>query len=82
MGINAKQMKDENGNPFYPITHISLVRDDQGRTIEDFVDSAIITENTVEDGVFFVDKDLNIGVFIDSSGVHSRSILNYQIIED
>lgn len=35
---------------------------------------------TSEDGVFFVDESLNIGVYIDANGIHANNILEYQII--
>lgn len=35
---------------------------------------------TVEDGFFFVDDDLNIGVKIDNDGLHSPTLLEYEIV--
>lgn len=81
--INAKQMIDENGVPFYPITHLSLVRDESGNTVDGLLrDTAIYSETTNEDGLYFVDEDLKIGAYIDANGIHSPSILSYQLIND
>lgn len=33
-----------------------------------------------EDGLFFVDPDLNIGAFLDSDGIHAKNILDYDLI--
>lgn len=33
----------------------------------------------VEDGLAFVDEEFNIGVLVDSQGIHSPSIVEYQI---
>lgn len=33
-----------------------------------------------EDGLFFVDSDLNIGAFLDSDGIHAKNILDYDLI--
>ena len=36
---------------------------------------------TVEDGFFFVDSNLNIGVKIDNQGIHAPNLLEYEIVE-
>lgn len=33
-----------------------------------------------EDGLFFVDSELNIGAFLDSDGIHAKNILDYDLI--
>lgn len=35
-----------------------------------------------EDGFFFVDEQLNVGVKVDSDGIHAKNILEYEIIND
>lgn len=34
----------------------------------------------VEDGFFFVDENLNIGVYVDTNGIHANNIIEYQIV--
>lgn len=82
MSVNGKQMIDENNVPFYPITHIDLVRDENGKTILDYMNGGIIcAESTEENGFYFVDQDLNIGAYIDNEGIHSSTIIEYQLID-
>lgn len=79
----AKEMIDENNVPFYPVTHLSLVRDENGRTILDYINGGVVCSAfTEEDGLFFVDRDLNIGAYVNSDGIHSKTILNYQLIDE
>ena len=77
-------MKDENGVPFYPRTSLRSVVDESGKSILDYLngDGIFYTAETVEDGLFFVDEDLNIGANIDDYGIHSPSILPYQLVND
>lgn len=77
-------MVDENGVPFFPLTSLRSVVDENGKSILDYLngDGLFNTAETVEDGLFFVDEDLNIGANIDALGVHSPSILPYQLIND
>lgn len=77
-------MIDENGSPFYPLTGLSSVVDENGRSILDYVngDGIFFTAETAEDGLYFIDKNLRIGAYIDTGGAHSPSILPYQLIND
>lgn len=77
-------MLDENDEPFYPVTHLGAVRDEQGRSFLDFVGqiAPISAIETTEDGFFFVDEFLNVGVYIDATGIHSPSIIPFQIITE
>ena len=83
MSINVKQMLDENGIPFYPLTSLSSVRDENGKSILDYISESgvLITAETEEDGVFFVDEKLNIGLRLDTAGIKAKGILPYQIID-
>lgn len=82
--IPIKILKDENETQFYPVTHIDAVRDEQGHTVRDLVESqgALNAAEVNEDGFFFVDEDLNIGCFVDSAGVHAPNILKYELVND
>lgn len=77
-------MMDEDSQEFYPITHIDAVRDEQGRTVRDLVEGqgALNAAEVNEDGFFFVDEDLNIGCFVNSTGVHAPNILPYELVND
>lgn len=83
MSINVKQMVDENGIPFYPLTNLESVRDENGKSILDYLGNSgtFITAETEEDGVFFVDSELNVGLSLDTTGVKAKGILPYQIID-
>ena len=83
MSINVKQMLDENGIPFYPLTNLESVRDENGKSILDYLGNSgtFMTAETEEDGVFFVDERLNIGLSLDESGLRANGILPYQIID-
>lgn len=82
--IPIKQMMDENSQEFYPVTHIDAVRDEQGRTVRDLVEGqgALNAAEVNEDGFFFVDEDLNIGCYVNATGVHAPSILEYELVND
>lgn len=84
MSIPIKKLLDENDNQFYPVTHIDAVRDEQGRTVRDLVEGqgALNAAEVNEDGFFFVDEDLNIGCFVDSTGAHAPSILPFELVND
>lgn len=83
MSINVKKMLDENSVPFYPLTNLESVRDENGKSILDYLsDSGVfITAETEEDGVFFVDSELNVGLSLDTTGVKAKGILHYQIMD-
>lgn len=63
--LSAKQGKVLNDN-------MTQLGQEVGRCIE--------CAETIEDGFFFVDDDLNIGVKIDSDGLHSPTLLEYEIV--
>lgn len=83
MSVDYKQMFDENGIPFYPLSSLSSVRDENGKSILDYLSNSgvFITAETEEDGVFFVDSELNVGLSLDATGVKAKGILPYQIID-
>lgn len=83
MSINVKQLLDENGVPFYPLTNLKSVRDKNGKSILDYLSlsGVLITAETEEDGIFFVDSELNVGLSLDTTGVKAKGILAYQIID-
>lgn len=80
--IRVKQLIDENGD-FYPLSHIDAVRDENGCTVRDLISGlgALPFSETVEDGFFVVDENLNIGAVVNTMGVHSKNILSYEIID-
>jgi hypothetical protein len=80
--IRVKQLIDENGY-FYPLSHIDAVRDENGCTIRDLISGlgALPFSETVEDGFFVVDENLNIGAVVNTTGVHSKNILSYEIVD-
>lgn len=83
MSMNYKQMLDENRIPFYPLTNLESVRDENGKSILDYLGNSgtFMTAETEEDGVFFVDSELNVGLSLDTTGVKAKGILPYQIID-
>lgn len=76
-------MLDDSGVPFYPITSLSSVVDENGKSILDYISESGVfsTAETEEEGVFFVDANLNIGLSLDTTGVKAKGILPYQIID-
>lgn len=80
--IRVKQLNDENGD-FYPVSHIDAVRDENGCTVRDLLSGlgALPFSETVEDGFFVVDEYLNVGAVVNATGVHSKNILSYEIID-
>ena len=76
-------MVDEDGVPFYPLTNLSSVKDKDGKTILDYIvaSGVFMVSETEEDGIFFVDENLNIGLSLDNVGIKAKGILPYQIIE-
>lgn len=80
--IRVKQLNDENGD-FYPVSHIDTVRDENGCTVRDLLSGlgALPFSETVEDGFFVVDEFLNVGAVVNTSGIHSKNILSYEIID-
>ena len=80
--VRVKQLIDENGD-FYPVSHIDSVRDENGCTVRDLISGlgALPFSETVEDGFFVVDEYLNVGAVVNTTGVHSKNILSYEIID-
>lgn len=44
------------------------------------VDALNVFIQVVQDGFYFVDSAMNIGVYIDANGIHADNILEYQIV--
>lgn len=44
------------------------------------VDELNVFIQVVQDGFYFVDSAMNIGIYIDSEGIHANNILDYQIV--
>lgn len=82
--IPIKRLIDENGQQFYPITNMAAVRDEQGRSILDFLGqiAPVSAIETSEDGFFFVDESLCVGAYINSTGIHSPSIIGFEIVNE
>lgn len=81
--IPIKKLLDENDEQFYPITHLEAVRDEHGRTVLDLVgDGDLATAKVSQSGFYFVDEDLNIGVYVDALGVHAPNILEHELVND
>lgn len=80
--VRVKQLIDDIGI-FYPVSHIDAVRDENGCTVRDIVSGlgALPFSETVEDGFFVVDEELNIGAVVDTTGIHSKNILTYEIVD-
>ncbi len=80
--VRVKQMKDASGD-YYPLSHIDAVRDENGCTVRDLLSGvgALPFSETVEDGFFVVDEELNIGAVVNITGTHSKNILPYEIID-
>lgn len=80
--VNIKQLIDERSEIFYPVTHIDAVRDGEGRTVRDLIEGAgaLSAATVAEKGFFVVDEELNIGCFIDETGVQAPNILEYEIV--
>lgn len=41
-----------------------------------------VSAEVEEEGFFFVDEQLNVGVKVDSDGIHAKNILEYEIVND
>lgn len=41
-----------------------------------------VSAEVEETGFFFVDEQLNVGVKVDSDGIHAKNVLEYEIIND
>lgn len=59
MSIQVHTLKDKDGNRFYPLTHVSAVVDDEGKTITEIVEraSGAITSQTIKDIVSITQAD-------------------------
>lgn len=44
------------------------------------VDELNVFIQVVQDGFYFVDSAMNIGIYIDANGIHANNILDYQIV--
>lgn len=54
---------------------------EMGKTLKDYIDLfGIVLTN--QDGFAVVDEELNIGLLVDSYGVHAKNILEYEIVND
>lgn len=84
MSVPVKRLLDENRELFYPVTHIDAVRNSEGQTVRDLIEESgnLAVADVAEDGFFFVDENLNIGAYLDASGIHAPNILEYEIISD
>jgi hypothetical protein len=79
--LNVGMKYDEDGLDVAKVTsHFVEVLKASGISADDVMSSHASLTN--EDGFFIADEELNIGVKVDSDGIHAKNILEYEIVEN
>lgn len=79
--LNVGMRYDEDGLDAAKVSsHFVEVLKASGISADDVMSSCASLVN--ENGFFIVDEELNIGVKVDSDGIHAKNILEYEIVED